>query len=194
MTILVRDASDIIKEHIEFHRNHGVDFFIITDNGSIDGTREILEEYSKQGIAHIIDEPEHNYSQVKWVHNMVMIAKEKYHAQWVINNDSDEFWYCQTGNLKDELKGIHNLIYCRFLNYYPLYYNEDQNKPFYENTALSYNEYKKPWFKCIHKTKGYKIIHSGNHHADMSICIPKRSKKIKIFHFPIGHMSNMKKE
>jgi hypothetical protein len=39
MTLLVRDEIDIIRQNIEFHLRHGVDFVIGTDNGSTDEAR-----------------------------------------------------------------------------------------------------------------------------------------------------------
>ena len=43
MTIMVRNEADVIEDNLRFHRAQGVDFFIALDNGSTDGTREILE-------------------------------------------------------------------------------------------------------------------------------------------------------
>ena len=45
MTLLVRDEADIIEANLRYHRAQGVDFFVVGDNGSEDGTLEILERY-----------------------------------------------------------------------------------------------------------------------------------------------------
>ena len=44
MTLLVRNEVDIIQANLEYHLAQGVDFVIITDHGSEDGTSEILRE------------------------------------------------------------------------------------------------------------------------------------------------------
>jgi hypothetical protein len=38
MTLKVRDEADILDDNLRYHRALGVDFFVVTDNGSVDGT------------------------------------------------------------------------------------------------------------------------------------------------------------
>ena len=49
MTLLVRNEADIVDAQVAFHLHAGVDFVIATDNGSDDGTLEILERYARTG-------------------------------------------------------------------------------------------------------------------------------------------------
>lgn len=106
MTLLVRNNDDILRENILFHISQGVDRFIVTDNNSEDGTVDILREFEKQGILDIIFEEEDNYSQWKWVTRMANLAFTDYKAGWIINNDADEFWWPEGGNLKDALGDV----------------------------------------------------------------------------------------
>lgn len=94
MTLLIRDNQDILEDNIEHHIRQGIDFFIITDNRSTDTSRSIAERYVARGIAEIIDESGENYNQALWVTRMARRAYD-YHADWVINNDADEFWISQ---------------------------------------------------------------------------------------------------
>jgi hypothetical protein len=50
MTLLVRNEEDIVRYKIDFQLRRGVDFIIATDNGSGDGTRDILRKYEKKGV------------------------------------------------------------------------------------------------------------------------------------------------
>lgn len=103
MTLLVRDEEDIIAANIDFHLAQGVDFFIATDNLSCDRTADILRRYERRGLLHYIWQPDDNYAQNRWVTHMARLAHTEFGADWIINNDADEFWWPWQGNLKQVL-------------------------------------------------------------------------------------------
>ncbi|RAZ31628.1 glycosyltransferase family 2 protein [Microbacterium sp. SMR1] len=92
MTLMVRDEVDIIAPMIEYHLSAGVDVLIITDNGSIDGTREVLAEYEEDTRIVVIDHPDHDKNQSARVTEMARRAYSEFSADWVINADADEFF------------------------------------------------------------------------------------------------------
>jgi hypothetical protein len=106
MTLLVRDEEDIVRGNIDFHLAQGVDYFIATDNLSVDGTTAILRHYERRGLLHYISQAEDDYSQCRWVTHMARLARTKFGADWIINNDADEFWFPEQGNLKDALAAL----------------------------------------------------------------------------------------
>ncbi len=165
MTLLARNEDDIIEECIKFHLSHGVDFIIATDNGSIDKTRDIFLKYQKQGVLHLIDEPEHNYNQDKWVHNMIILAKKKYKADWVINVDADEFWFCNYGNIKLALPDPRksNVLFVGAIQVDPV----DSEKNGIFQIPKSVSGLVSGIFKCMHTSKGYKKNVMGNHDVKM---------------------------
>lgn len=106
MTLLVRDEADIVSSNIDFHLDQGVDFIIAMDNLSVDGTTEILRGYERRGVLHYIHQPDDDYAQHRWVTNMARLACTQFAADWVINNDADEFWCSEHGNLRQALNAI----------------------------------------------------------------------------------------
>jgi len=106
MTLLVRDEADIVSSNIDFHLHHGVDFIIVTDNLSVDGTAGILRGYERRGYLHYIHQTDDNYAQDRWVTNMARLACTEFAADWVINNDADEFWCPEHGDLKQVLDAV----------------------------------------------------------------------------------------
>lgn len=121
MTLLVKNEEDILEQNLIFHKQKGVDFFIVTDNNSTDKTPEILRKYQEKGwIKEIIEEKATDYRQKVWVDRMVWRAKTVYKADWVINADADEFWYPASSSLKDTLQQTSaNVIKCAMYCVYP---------------------------------------------------------------------------
>ena len=103
MTLLARDEEDVVDAQLAFHLNAGVDFVVATDNGSRDGTTEILESYARDGHLHLIREESDAFNQSAWVTRMARLAATEFGADWVINSDADEFWWPRGGNLKEIL-------------------------------------------------------------------------------------------
>ena len=99
MLLLVRDEADIIRDNIAFHLNQGVDFVIVTDNGSTDGTRDQLAAMERDWPVQVLDEPSHSYQQDLWTTRMAYLAADLHRAEWVFSADADEFWWPATGDL-----------------------------------------------------------------------------------------------
>ena len=102
LTLLAKNEVDVIEANIAYHLGAGVDFVVATDNGSTDGTLEILERYEREGVLHLIREPSTDFRQGEWVTRMARLAAEQ-GAGWVINADADEFWWPRAGGLKEVL-------------------------------------------------------------------------------------------
>jgi hypothetical protein len=103
MVYKVRDEADILEDNLRYHRAQGVDFFVIVDTGSTDGTLEILERYEEAGLVKLerVDGGIHEMKR-GGEEEITRIASEM-GADWVIHNDADEFWWPATGNLKGAL-------------------------------------------------------------------------------------------
>jgi Glycosyl transferase family 2 len=106
MTMVVRDGSDVLEDNLRFHSAQGVDLFVIADHKSADETLEIARRYEGKGIVDL-RQVEGTAGEV-WDTVRTDLARRAHElgADWVINNDQDEFWWPLEGNLKDSLASV----------------------------------------------------------------------------------------
>lgn len=97
---MVRDEADIIGATVS-RMQAEVDHLLIIDNGSTDGTRDIL---TCLGVE-VIDEPDcafHQEARMSW---LAALAAER-GAMWVVPFDADERWFSPHGRIADVLAGL----------------------------------------------------------------------------------------
>lgn len=208
MTLVCRDEADIIRQNIDTHLRLGVDHVLVTDHGSRDGTRDILAEYERLGVATVFDETRPELAQSKWMTRMADLARTRHGANWVLNNDADEFWIPESGNLKDALQNTcAQILQARRINMlYPydtrseapwqerLVYRVAQQVPmpalrnFYDaSLAFPYFYHDLPP-KVLTHTQGLSSVHTGNHGASYRVSVTTELSSINIFHFPVRNL------
>jgi len=108
MALKVRDEEDVIESALRYHHAQGVDFFIVTDNGSTDRTPEILGRWVDAGLARVISEPSPELRERghEWVTRMARLAATDHGADWVVHGDADEFWWPLSGTIKATLAAV----------------------------------------------------------------------------------------
>lgn len=199
MTLLVRDEEDIVRANLDYHLDRGVDFVIATDNRSEDGTVAILEEYEARGVLRLIHEPDDDYAQGRWVTRMARLAATDHDADWVINNDADEFWCPTGGDLRTVLQsvpaGTDAVLVPRFNFVVPADGPDGPGgdpRPFFERMTVRYAEPFDPIKqgpvqpKMAHRAHPEARVLQGNHDVQW----PGRGAVaedvgIEILHFPI---------
>jgi glycosyltransferase involved in cell wall biosynthesis len=191
MTLLVRDEEDIVADNLDFHLSQGVDEVIVTDNGSVDGTLEILRSYEARGLVRIIVEPTDDYSQGRWVTRMARLAATEHKADWVINNDADEFWWPREGTLRAVFEGVGDdvgAVVAHRTNFVP---RPEDDRPYWERMTLRERESLNPVGKPLppklaHRAHPEIVVVQGNHRIkgpDLGSQLDDRS--IEILHFPM---------
>jgi Glycosyl transferase family 2 len=191
MTLLVRDEEDILRDNLDFHLAQGVDEVIVTDNGSVDATLDILREYEARGTVRVIREPSDDYSQWRWVTRMARLAATEHGADWVINNDADEFWWPRSGTLGSRFEavepGIGTLVAYR-TNFVP---RKEDGAPFWERMTLRERESLNPLGKPLppkiaHRAHQALTVEQGNHKIT-GVELGERldDGTIEILHFPM---------
>ncbi|MGH2911506.1 MAG: glycosyltransferase family 2 protein, partial [Solirubrobacteraceae bacterium] len=193
MTLVVRNEADIIKTNLDYHLANGVDFVIVTDHGSDDGTSEILHEFESAGVAQVICERERAHHQSRRMTRMAEMARCEHGADWVINNDADEFWWPQVGSLQDVFAALperYAQVVVQRRNFRPLLptSRESPQEPFYRRQV--YRETCSPSIadlpKVAHRPRGGVVVAPGNHSV-VSANLPAVPVNglLEIFHFPM---------
>lgn len=212
MTILVRDEIDIIERNLSFHLESGVDHIVAIDNGSVDGTRDILADFAHRGLVNVIDEPEQNFNQGVWMTNAAILARDELGADWILNNDADEFWVSRNGNLKDLLRASNaDTLSCRRFNM--LYPWDDCRDESWASKCIYRvrnpvqipgladrltDDLPCPYFyldlpnKALVQARHLRQIAQGNHSASFDHGATTEPGEIDIFHFPIRSTSQFR--
>lgn len=183
MLLLVRDELDVIRQNIEFHLQYGIEQFVITDNGSVDGTREILSEFqSRLGKALVvIDDAGSAYRQAERVTRMISVAKQTFRPRWIISADADEFWYPVSGRYDTELDGRGNILDCYWHNFLPR-----PNTPWQQFSEIGEMPgYHGRMKKALCLARGLLGMYTGNHEARTIPHVAARSENIRVYHYPI---------
>lgn len=98
---MVRDEADVVGQTVTKMLAQ-VDEVIVADNGSVDGTREILDALP----IIVVDDRERGYYQSQKMSMLAQLAGDK-GADWVVPFDADERWYSPfSGRIADLLDGI----------------------------------------------------------------------------------------
>lgn len=85
---IAKDEGRYFPEWIEWHRKTGVEKFYIYDNGSTDGTREILQPYIDSGV---VDYKYFPGQKMQLAAYDDCLALHRYDARWLAFIDIDEF-------------------------------------------------------------------------------------------------------
>jgi len=132
---MVKNEADIIELSIRHCLNQGVDAILIADNGSTDGTKELLHKLGRELPLVVVDDPIVAYEQDA---KMTALAKgaKKLGAKWIVPFDADEFWYGKDCSLGELLRNEKNsvVVYGDLYNAFPT--SSEELKP-HSSLAMS---------------------------------------------------------
>lgn len=178
MAMQVKDESDIIELNIRYHAAKGCEAFFIVDNGSTDGTLDILQSLSKEFLIYLYQDSRLGHNQGENMTWMTYEARKKGY-DWVIENDADEFWYPKSGDYRTNLSFAKGVFKVRRHNVLPLMESDGVNwllSPWRTENTLrfndrKYNEGMKNFLldnvaeKVLVNAHGFVRVPGGNHSA-----------------------------
>jgi hypothetical protein len=201
MTLLCRDEEDIVGYNVAYHLAQGVDFVIATDNGSLDRTSLILERFARQGKLHLIREASYTHDQSVWVTRMARMAAKRFDADWVINNDADEFWASRTGSVRTALEAMPREAECLAVPRFDMAPARDPYARFFEAMVMrltsgeTVHGYQPPPKAC-HRAFPDVTVADGNHHVNRKGSrMPERSDHpLEIVHYPLRNLAQIERK
>lgn len=106
---MVKNELDVLPQVLDHLEAQGVARILVADNGSSDGTAEMLVERSRHGRVMVATDREPAYYQAV---KMSLLARAAWRggADWVVPFDADEFWFGRGVPLVEALRGTEGEI------------------------------------------------------------------------------------
>lgn len=177
---MVRDEADVIAGTLR-HMADEVDELIVADNGSVDGTREILAELATVLPLTVLDDLDPAYYQSRKMTALAQRAAER-GATWIVPFDADELWYGRM-RIADLLAGAEtcNVATAALYNHLATGLDEPGVDPF--RSMVWRQREPGPLPKVAFRWQTGAVIHQGNH----GVTLPNGAIEkplLEIRHFP----------
>jgi glycosyltransferase involved in cell wall biosynthesis len=178
---MVKDEADVVGTTVS-HMAEQVDHVIVADNGSTDGTREILDGL---GVEVLVD-PDPAYYQSRKMSALAARAREA-GAGWVVPFDADELWLAREGRICDELRALPDCVLVAQAVLYD-HVATDRDPVGEPLTSMGWRQlHPKPFRKVACRARPGLVIHQGNHSAEYegTRTPPTAADLFEVRHFPI---------
>ena len=180
---MVRDEADVIEGTLR-HMADEVDELIVADNGSVDGTTDILYGLLGDLPLTVLTDSEPGYYQSSKMTLLAAHAAAK-GADWIVPFDADELWFSRLGRVREVLADVAD--YCGALcaeltNHFCTAIDEANPDPF---RSMIWRQRKPaPLWKVAFRWEPAAVIAQGNHDVALPSGAEKVAGALEIRHFP----------
>ncbi len=200
----VRNEMHVLPINVAYHRSLGIDEFWICDNGSEDGTTDVLRALSegRPWIKWLREPGPFRMSEI-----VTDLARQatKNGADWIIAIDADEFWSTPSGSLRDLIAtGRAGALVCEVDNYVQasqVAYDHpaslttmtyrakkrgrlEDAKRLVESSEIAFVEMTYPPKLALRPTPSL-VVGKGNHHATGFAGVERATTQMIVMHAPI---------
>lgn len=161
---MVRNEIDVIAGVLT-HMADEVDHLVVLDNGSTDGTREILDTLDLPMT--IFDDPDPAYYQSIKMSRLALAAGRR-GATWIVPFDADELWTDHRGRLREVFDQAPDTVTaCRaqLYNHFRTSLDDPDPDPF--RSMVWRSLVPAPLPKIAFRYQEGAVIHQGNHGVDL---------------------------
>lgn len=158
---MVRDEADVIAGTLQHMAEEGVEGIIVADNLSVDGTRDILADLTRDLPLTVVDDPDPAYMQSNKMSHLARCAADR-GAAWVVPFDADELWVFEGDRIANELGRCNaDVVTAELHNYFPSAIDPPGTDPF--ATVQWRQRDPAPLPKVAFRWETGCVIHQGNH-------------------------------
>lgn len=181
---LVKDEADVIEATLR-HMADEVDFMIVADNGSTDGTRGILDRLAGELQLIVLNDPDPAYYQSRKMSMLAELAA-RIGADWIVPADADELWFAHADRVGMVLAGLPSDVtwaYAALTNHLRTGCDEPVLDPF--RSMVWRQRDPMPLPKVAFRWEPGAVIHQGNHGVTLPSGGGFAKPVLEIRHFPV---------
>lgn len=163
---MVLDEADVIVGTLR-HMSDEVDHLIVADNGSTDGTRDLLADLADELPLTVVDDTDPAYYQAAKVTRLAEAAAAM-GATFVVPFDADELWFARDGRVCEVLAALPsavNIARADLTNHYSTAIDPDEPDPFRRMQWRAAQP--QPLPKVAFRWEEGAAVHQGNHGVTM---------------------------